>query len=219
MTVITVAGMIGAGKTTLTDLIADHLNFKPLYEDVDNSLILPLFYTASDEEKAEKRYSFLLQLDFLNSRFSKVKEALIKDDVVMDRSIYEDEHFARVLNKRGEISDLEFGIYQKLLHNMLEELQELPKKAPDLLVYLDISFELALERIGLRGREFEQDDSLREYYYDLWSSYDHWVKEEYNQSEILIIKADDYDLVNSERDRLEVLSLIETKYNTLAKSY
>ena len=144
---------------------------------------------------------------------------MIKDDVVMDRSIYEDEHFARVLNKRGEISDLEFDIYQKLLHNMLEELQELPKKSPDLLVYLDISFELALDRIGMRGREFEQDDSLREYYYDLWSSYDHWVKEEYNQSEILIIKADDYDLVNSERDRLEVLSLIETKYNTLAKSY
>ena len=219
MAVITVAGMIGAGKTTLTDLIADHLNFKPLYEDVDNSLILPLFYTASDEEKEEKRYSFLLQLDFLNSRFSKVKEALIKDDVVMDRSIYEDEHFARVLNKRGEISDLEFEIYQKLLHNMLEELQELPKKAPDLLVYLNISFELALERIGMRGREFEQDASLRGYYLDLWSSYGHWVKEEYNQSDILIINADDYDLVNSERDRLEVLSLIETKYNTLAKSY
>ena len=219
MAVITVAGMIGAGKTTLTDLIADRMEFTPLYEDVDNSPILPLFYTASDEEKEEKRYSFLLQLDFLNSRFSKVKEALITNDAVMDRSIYEDEHFARVLNKRGEISDLEFDIYQKLLHNMLEELQELPKKSPDLLVYLDISFELALDRIGMRGREFEQDDSLREYYYDLWSSYDHWVKEEYNHSEIIIIKADDYDLVNSERDRLEVLSLIETKYNTLAKSY
>lgn len=219
MTVITVAGMIGAGKTTLTNLIADYMNFKPLYEDVDNSPILPLFYTASDEEKEEKRYSFLLQLDFLNSRFSKVKEALIKDDVVMDRSIYEDEHFARVLNRRGEISDLEFEIYQKLLHNMLEELQELPKKAPDLLVYIEISFELALERIGLRGREFEQDNSLRDYYYDLWSSYDHWVKEEYDQSEILIIEADKYDLVNSERDRLEVLSKIETKYNTLAKDY
>ena len=219
MAVITVAGMIGAGKTTLTDLIADRMEFTPLYEEVDNSPILPLFYTASDEEKEAKRYSFLLQLDFLNGRFSKIKEALITNDAVMDRSIYEDEHFARVLNKRGEISDLEFDIYQKLLHNMLEELQELPKKSPDLLVYLDISFELALERIGMRGREFEQDDSLREYYHDLWSSYDHWVKEEYNQSEILIIKADDYDLVNSERDRLEVLSQIETKYNTLAKSY
>ena len=219
MAVITVAGMIGAGKTTLTDLIADRMNFTPLYEDVDNSPILPLFYTASDEEKEEKRYSFLLQLDFLNSRFSKVKEALITNDAVMDRSIYEDEHFARVLNKRGEISDLEFEIYQKLLNNMLEELQELPKKAPDLLVYIDISFELALERIGMRGREFEQDESLREYYYDLWSSYDHWVKEEYNHSEILIVEADKYDLVNSEADRLRVLSMIETKYNELDKDY
>ena len=219
MAVITVAGMIGAGKTTLTDLIADRMNFTPLYEDVDNSPILPLFYTASDEEKEEKRYSFLLQLDFLNSRFSKVKEALITNDAVMDRSIYEDEHFARVLNKRGEISDLEFEIYQKLLNNMLEELQELPKKAPDLLVYIDISFELALERIGMRGREFEQDESLREYYYDLWSSYDHWVKEEYNHSEILIVEADKYDLINSEADRLRVLSMIETKYNELDKDY
>src|SRR5699024_12260005 len=105
------------------------------------------------------------------------------------------------------------------LFRSMEELQELPKKAPDLLVYIEISFELALERIGLRGREFEQDNSLRDYYYDLWSSYDHWVKEEYDQSEILIIEADKYDLVNSERDRLEVLSKIETKYNTLAKDY
>src|SRR5699024_12308124 len=87
-------------------------------------------------------------------------------------------------------------------HNMLEELQELPKKAPDLLVYIEISFELALERIGLRGREFEQDNSLRDYYYDLWSSYDHWVKEEYDQTEILIMKAVKEYQENNKIDRI-----------------
>lgn len=212
MTVITVAGMIGAGKTTLTDLLADRMDFKPLYEDIENNLILPLFYTASDKEKQAKRYPFLLQLEFLNSRFSKIKEALIQDNVVMDRSIYEDEHFSKVLTERGEISEVEFSIYQKLLGNMMEELDELPKKSPDLLVYLKISFEETLRRIGLRGRDFEQDDDLIEYYHDLWKSYDNWVEREYKQSEVLIIDADKYDLVNNEHDKNYVLSLIESTY-------
>lgn len=215
MPVITVAGMIGAGKTTLTDLLAERMNFKPLYEDVEDNLILPLFYTASEEEKQSKRYPFLLQLEFLNSRFSKVKEALIENDVVMDRSIYEDEHFSRVLNERGEISDLEFSIYQKLLNNMLDELEELPKKAPDLLIYIKISFEKTMERIGLRGREYEQDADLREYYYDLWKSYDKWVEEEYNQSHVLVIEADELDLVGNDADKEHVVDLVTTTYKYL----
>lgn len=215
MAVLTVAGMIGAGKTTLTDILAERMDFKPLYEDVEDNLILPLFYTASEKEKQTKRYPFLLQLEFLNSRFKKVKEALIENDVVMDRSIYEDEHFSRVLNERGEISDLEFSIYQKLLNNMLEELQALPKKSPDLLIYIKISFEETINRIGLRGRDYEQDEELIEYYYDLWKSYDKWVEEEYDQSNVLIINADELDLVNNEEDKEKVVALVKKTYEEL----
>lgn len=219
MTVLTVAGMIGAGKTTLTNLIADELGFKPSYEEVEGNLILPLFYTASEEEKEKNRYSFLLQLEFLNSRYSKMKQALLEDDVVLDRSIYEDIHFASVLNKRGEINDLEYSIYRKLFDNMMEELDELPKKSPDLLIYIKISFEKTLERIGLRGRDYEQDASLIEYYRDLWEDYDHWVFEEYDKSHVLVVDADKYDFLNNDSHREHIINTITKTYNSLSESF
>ena len=220
MTVITVAGMIGSGKTSLTDLIANEFNYTPVYEDVEGNDTLELFYVASDEEKQVKRLPFLLQLDFLNSRFTNMKSALTDGEhAVMDRSVYEDEHFARVLTNRGEISEPEFKLYQKLLHNMMEELEELPKKAPDLLVHIRIPFELTLERIGLRGRDFEQDEGLIEYYHDLWKSYDNWVDNHYTASHVVVIDAEKYDFVNSEQDRAKVLSIIEDTYLELGIDY
>jgi len=162
--VLTVGGMIGAGKTTVTKLIADRLDFTAYYEDVDNNQILPLFYTATPEEQERKRYPFLLQLEFLNSRFRVIKDVLLDEQhAIMDRSIYEDHYFARINNQIGDISDVEFSIYEKLLHNMMEELEELPKKAPDLMIFLDISFEKTMERIAKRGRDFEQDEALKNY--------------------------------------------------------
>ena len=77
--VLTVGGMIGAGKTTVTKLIADRLDFTAYYEDVDNNQILPLFYTATPEEQERKRYPFLLQLEFLNSRFRVIKDVLLDE--------------------------------------------------------------------------------------------------------------------------------------------
>lgn len=194
--VITIGGMIGAGKTTITELIATELGFVPHYENVEGNAILPLFYTASPEEKARKRYPFLLQLEFLNSRFSSIKEALNgNQDVVMDRSIYEDWYFARINADIGDISEQEMGLYEKLLANMMAEIEELPKKAPDLMVYLKISFEKTMERIGKRGREFEQDAGLYDYYYRLWKDYDAWVMNHYKESNVLIL---DMDLIDVE---------------------
>lgn len=214
---ITIGAMIGAGKTSLAELVANHFNSEVFYESVDNNPILPVFYTASEEEIQAKRYPFLLQLWFLNTRFKSIKEALIKDNNVLDRSIYEDWYFAKVNKDLGRISDLEFSLYEDLLNNMLEELEELPKKSPDLMIYLSGSFETILERIKKRGREYELDEALVSYYYTLWEGYDNWVKHHYKASEVLIINIDEIDYVNNEEHKQKVLSMIEQKLEEIRK--
>lgn len=214
---ITIGAMIGAGKTSLAELVANHFNSEVFYESVDDNPILPVFYTASEEEIQAKRYPFLLQLWFLNTRFKSIKEALIKDNNVLDRSIYEDWYFAKVNKDLGRISDLEFSLYEDLLNNMLEELEELPKKSPDLMIYLSGSFETILERIKKRGREYELDEALVSYYYTLWEGYDNWIKQHYKASEVLIINIDEIDYVNNEEHKQKVLSMIEQKLEEVRK--
>lgn len=208
---ITVGAMIGAGKSSLAKIIGEHFGTDVFYESVDDNPILPLFYTASDDEIQQKRYPFLLQLWFLNTRFKSIKKALVNDNNVLDRSIYEDWYFAKVNRNLGRISDLEFNIYEELLNNMLEELDDLPKKAPDLMIYLSGRFETILDRIRKRGRGYELDESLVSYYKTLWEGYDAWVNEHYNASEVLIINIDKYDYVNNENHKEEVIKLIEDK--------
>lgn len=214
---ITIGAMIGAGKTSLAELVANHFNSEVFYESVDDNPILPLFYTASEEDIQAKRYPFLLQLWFLNTRFKSIKEALIKDNNVLDRSIYEDWYFAKVNKDLGRISDLEFSLYEDLLNNMLEELEGLPKKSPDLMIYLSGSFETILERIKKRGREYELDEALVSYYYTLWEGYDNWIKQHYKASEVLIINIDEIDYVNNEEHKQKVLSMIEQKLEEVRK--
>ena len=209
--VITVGAMIGAGKSSLAKLIGEHFGTEVFYESVEDNPILPLFYTASEEEIQAKRYPFLLQLYFLDTRFKSIKEALVHKNNVLDRSIYEDWYFCKVNRDLGRISDLEFELYERLLNNMVEELAELPKKAPDLMVYLTGSFETIVHRINTRGRGYELAPELVDYYRTLWEGYDDWVYNHYNASEVLTIDIDRYDYVNNEDDAKEVLSLIENK--------
>ncbi|XJS11621.1 deoxynucleoside kinase [Aerococcaceae bacterium WGS1372] len=217
MAIIVVGGMIGAGKTSVAELISQALNSEVFYENVDDNDILPLFYTASEEEQNLKRYPFLLQLEFLSSRFYSIKEALYHRNNVLDRSIYEDWYFAKVNNDLGRISDIEFNIYEKLLNNMLEELDELPKKSPDLMVYLTGSFDTILKRISMRGRDFEQDAGLVEYYHTLWSGYDDWVDNHYHASQVLKINIDEFDIVHNPTDAMEVISQVKTKLKEIEK--
>ncbi|MGM9934217.1 deoxynucleoside kinase [uncultured Clostridium sp.] len=213
--VITIGAMIGAGKSSLAKLIGEKFGTEVFYESVDDNPILPLFYTASDDEIKTNRYPFLLQLWFLNTRFKSIKQALYNENNVLDRSIYEDQYFAKVNKDLGRISDLEYNLYTDLLNNMLEELQELPKKAPDLMIYLTGSFETILNRIKSRGRDYELDESLVDYYKLLWSGYDEWIYKHYKASDVLTINIDHYDYVNNENDRKEVLELIENKLNEI----
>lgn len=208
---IVVGGMIGLGKSSVAEILGKHFKSDVFYESVEGNPILPLFYSSDEEEVLKNRYPFLLQLYFLNTRFKSIKEALVNDNNVLDRSIYEDWYFAKKNQDLGRISDLEMSIYEGLLDNMLEELDELPKKSPDIMIYLKGSFETVLKRIALRGREFEIDDSLRDYYYFLWKDYDDWVNNCYKASDVLIIDMDKMDVVNREEDRIRLIELVEAK--------
>lgn len=202
--VIITAGMIGVGKTTLTGLIADHLHTKAFFEPVGDNPVLPLYY------KDPKQYGFLLQIFFLNKRFSMIKQALADDNNVLDRSIYEDALFTKENNKEGNISDTELDVYLKLLDNMMNELQELPKKAPDLMVYSETDFETILYRIKKRGRDYEQfddDPGLRDYYYKMWSAYKDWYRE-YDASPKMKVDLQKYDLEDPKNIQ-EVLAEID----------
>jgi deoxyadenosine/deoxycytidine kinase len=110
MSVIVIGGMIGLGKTSVAELLGDELGSEVFYESVDNNPILPLFYTSTDEEIQEKRYPFLLQLYFLQTRFESIKQAYKDNRNILDRSIYEDWYFAKVNHDLGRISALRRSI-------------------------------------------------------------------------------------------------------------
>ncbi len=179
MSVIVLAGTIGAGKSSLTALIANHFGSQAFYESIDDNEVLPLFYADPN------KYAFLLQIYFLNKRFESIKQAMKDDNNVLDRSIYEDSLLFHLNADLGRANDTEVKVYDELLANMLEELPYAAhKKHPDLLVHIRVSFETMLERIEKRGREYEQltfDPSLYDYYKELNKRYDQWY-EEYNES-------------------------------------
>ncbi|MDD7384970.1 MAG: deoxynucleoside kinase [Actinomycetaceae bacterium] len=216
MSVVVLGGMIGVGKTTVATMLAHELG-QPLYkESVADNKILPLFYTASPQEQEKKRYSFLLQLEFLTLRFRDIKDALSFDHAVMDRSIYEDWYFAKVNTDMGRISPEEFGIYERLLSEMMDETHELPKKSPDLFVYLHASFDTITRHIRQRGRDFEQGEDLDDYFMRLWEGYDTWMDEDYHASPVLWVNCDDRDFSQGTPDAhalatdvSQILSLID----------
>lgn len=199
------AGMIGAGKSTYTEMISRRLGTEAFFESVDYNPILDKFYDNP------QKWAFSLQIYFLNTRFRSIKAALTGDNNVLDRSIYEDALFTRVNHLQGNISQEEMDIYNDLLANMMEELEGMPKKAPDLLIYLDGSFETILDHIRKRGREFEQiedDSELLSYYELLFKNYEQWYQE-YDQSPKIKINIDTFDIVNNSGDEEKVMSIIE----------
>lgn len=222
MTVLVMAGVIGSGKSSLTQIVADRLGTQPFYESVDNNPVLPLFYKgnkiaeekrAAGEKDARNPYAFLLQIYFLNTRFHSIKAALTDDNNVLDRSIYEDAIFMKMNTDNGNATEEEYLIYKDLLNNMMEELKGLPKKAPDLLIDIHVDYQTMVNRITKRGRPYEQlstDPSLTEYYKTLIDYYDTWYSH-YDKSPKMQIDGDRYDFVTNIADRTAVLEQILTK--------
>lgn len=205
---IVLAGTIGAGKSSLTAMLAQHLESEAFYESVDDNEVLPLFYEDPN------KYAFLLQIYFLNKRFESIKKALKHDNNVLDRSIYEDSLLFHLNADLGRATETEVRVYDELLKNMLEELPHAAhKKHPDLLVHIRVSFPTMLERIGKRGRDFEQityDPNLYDYYKELNHRYDQWY-EDYNESPKIQIDGDMLNFVEDIDAAKEVLRIIEEK--------
>ncbi|MGH4122936.1 MAG: deoxynucleoside kinase [Clostridium sp.] len=192
---IVIDGVVGVGKTTLMNIMAEK-GYKCFEEPVVDNPILEKFYYNRE------RYSFSLQIFFLNKRFKNIKAASRVKNAVMDRSIYGDVIFAKMLNDAGEMCNEEFDLYSELFENMIEHCM-----APKLLVYLETSVEAAMDKINRRGREYEKIVE-RGYWEKLNSNYRAYF-EQYNISPILKINVDGLDFENNEKDKEYVLGLID----------
>lgn len=200
---IVIDGVVGAGKSTLMNILSE-MGYVAFEEPVVDNPILEKFYYD------RQRYSFPLQIFFLNKRFKYIKEAVKQEKSTMDRSIYGDIIFAKMLHDNGEMSKEEFDLYEELLENMLEHVQK-----PKLMIYLEISVDETMRRIRKRGRDYEQEVE-RQYWEDLNREYQNFFKD-FNTCPLLTINVDNLDFENIEKDREYVLNLINDKLKELEK--
>ncbi|MDD2522107.1 MAG: deoxynucleoside kinase [Anaerolineaceae bacterium] len=197
---IVIAGNIGAGKTTLVDILSDRLGFSPFYEPHEENPYLADFYEDM------KSWSFHSQAYFLTRRLKIHKELLMAEgSVVQDRSVYEDaEIFARNLYLQGDLSQRDYNVYQDLYHILASLLPP-----PNLMVYLRASVDTLMQRIAKRGREYEAGIS-RDYLTRLNKLYEDWMNE-FDQCPVLIINSDDLDLVSSPGHIDQVVRWVQNK--------
>ncbi|HBQ60684.1 MAG TPA: deoxynucleoside kinase [Balneolaceae bacterium] len=196
---IAVAGNIGAGKSSLTGLLAKHYNWKAFYESVDDNPYLQDFYEDM------RRWSFNLQIYFLSSRFHHQKE-MLEDDInlIQDRTIYEDvEIFAKNLHQMNLMSDRDFTNYEALFHEMSHYL-----RPPDLLIYLRAQVPTLVKQIQQRGRDYENTIRI-EYLERLNNLYEDWIDR--YPHEKMIIDTDDLDFVNNQEDLGKIIEMIEQR--------
>lgn len=199
---IAIAGNIGAGKTSLTGLLAKHFKWEPHFEDVVDNPYLDDFYHQME------RWSFNLQIYFLNSRFRQVLQ--IRESgkkIIQDRTIYEDANiFAPNLHAMGLMANRDFQNYTALF-GLMEGLVE----APDLLIYLRSSIPNLVKNIHKRGREYENTISI-DYLSRLNERYEAWIHT-YNKGKLLIIDVDNINFVDNPEDLGNILNRIDTELN------
>jgi deoxyadenosine/deoxycytidine kinase len=201
---IAVVGNIGAGKTTLTELLAKHLKYEPQFEAVDHNPYLEDFYSDM------KRWSFNLQIYFLNSRFQQIMEIQnSKKNIIQDRTIYEDAYiFAENLHDMGLMTSRDYENYRAIFDNITSFI-----KPPDLLIYLRASVPTLVNNIQRRGREYEAGIRL-DYLSKLNEKYKNWI-DNYTVGKLLILDKDNLDFANNPEDLGFVIQSIEREIHGL----
>lgn len=200
---IAIESTVGAGKTTLGKFLSELIKIK-LHEELTNDdsiTLLNKFY--NDQE----RWSFALQIHFLNERFRMIKDINKSKYGILDRSIYGDNIFAKMLNEDGKMSNEEYNTYSTLLENMLEHVEP-----PNLMIYLKCSTETAIRRIINRNRGDESNVPIK-YWQRLNEKYDTWY-ENYNNSPKICLEVDDFNIYN-ESERNIFLNKIVDKINEI----
>lgn len=201
---IAVAGNIGAGKSSLTELLAKHYKWKPHFEDVEENPYLSDFYDDMT------RWSFNLQIYFLNSRIqqlTKIQEG--KETVIQDRTIYEDAFiFAPNLHAMNLMSTRDFDNYQSLFKTISSKVSP-----PDLLIYLQASIPTLVNNIQNRARDYEENIRI-DYLKKLNAYYESWI-ETYKNGRLLIINVDDLDFLNNKEDFGVILEKVDKEVNGL----
>jgi len=201
---IAIAGNIGSGKTTLAGLLAKHYGWEAHYEKVDENPYLNDFYEDM------QRWSFNLQIYFLNTRFNHILKIKNSDKtIIQDRTIYEDAHiFAPNLHSMGLMSTRDFETYFSLF-NLITSLIE----PPDLVLYLKASVPTLVNQIQKRGREYENNIRL-DYLKKLNERYDAWI-ESYNLGKLLTINVDDLNFSENKEDLRKVIDKIDAEIHGL----
>lgn len=201
---VAIAGNIGAGKTTLTKLLSKHYKWDPHYESVDENPYLDDFYGAME------RWSFNLQVYFLNSRFRQILEIRESGkNIIQDRTIYEDARiFAPNLHAMGLMPNRDFNNYESLF-----ELMENLVTPPDLLIYLRASIPTLVGQIHKRGRDYENSISI-DYLSRLNERYEAWITK-YKKGKLLIIDVDNLDFVDNPEDLGSIIDKIDAQINGL----
>ena len=201
---VAIAGNIGAGKTTLTQLLAKHYKWEAQLEDVVDNPYLDDFYNQME------RWSFNLQVYFLNSRFRQVLQIRESGkDIIQDRTIYEDANiFAPNLHAMGLMTNRDFENYSSLF-GLMESLVQ----SPDLIIYLRSSIPNLVAQIHKRGRDYENSISI-DYLSRLNERYEAWIHG-YTKGKLLIIDVDDLDFVENEEDLGFIITKIDAEINGL----
>ena len=201
---IAVTGNIGAGKTTLTTMLAKHYGWETQFEDVDHNPYLDDFYQDMS------KWSFALQMYFLGSRFRQVKEIRESGkNIIQDRTIYEDAYiFAENLNEMNLLSDRDYSNYTSLFNLMKSFVS-----APDLLIYLKADISTLTKQIAKRGREYEAGISI-DYLMRLNKKYEAWI-DGYKEGKLLVIDVNDLDFVEKKEDFGYILDRIDAELNGL----
>jgi deoxyadenosine/deoxycytidine kinase len=201
---IAVAGNIGSGKTTLTGLLARHFGWQAHYEDVDENPYLDDFYNDM------QRWSFNLQIYFLNNRFNHILQIKKSErTIIQDRTIYEDAHiFAPNLHSMGLMSTRDFENYFTLF-NLISSLIQ----PPDLVIYLRASVPTLVKQIEKRGRKYEDNIRL-DYLRRLNERYESWI-EAYSLGKIMIIDVDNNNFIDRSEDLSQVIDKVNAELHGL----